>query len=288
MKININGELWNGKQPIVMGILNVTPDSFFAQSRCTSETAILKRAEEIVNQGGKIIDIGGYSSRPGCADIDEKEEISRVTTAVKLIKKEFPYIPLSIDTFRSNVAKVAIKDFGAEIINDISGGNLDPKMFETAAELKVPYILMHMRGTPQEMNKDLNYEDFKKEIFVYFAEKINQLRLLGVNDIIVDPGFGFSKTLEHNYELLDDMELFSAFKLPILVGFSRKRMVWQLLEKNPEESLNGTTVLNTISLQKGANILRVHDVKEAVEAVKIHEKMKSCSTKKENTSYSYI
>ncbi|MCQ2195009.1 MAG: dihydropteroate synthase [Paludibacteraceae bacterium] len=288
MKLNINGTLWDSNKPLVMGILNVTPDSFFADSRCQNENAILKRAEEIVNQGGKIIDIGGYSTRPGCEEVDEKEEIARVTNAVKLIKKEFPEVPLSIDTFRSNVAKIAVKDFGADIINDISGGNIDEKMFETVAELKVPYILMHMRGTPQNMNKDLNYSDLKKEIFTYFAERVNRLRLLGVNDIIIDPGFGFSKSMEQNYELMDDMELFATFKMPILVGISRKRMIWQLLDKNPQESLNGTTVLNTIALMKGASILRVHDVKEAAEAIKIVEKMKECSTTKSSSSFSFI
>ena len=288
MKLNINGDLWDGCRPLVMGILNVTPDSFFAESRCTDETAILKRAEEIVSQGGKIIDIGGYSSRPGCADVTEEEEIRRVTTATNLIKKEFSNAIISIDTFRSNVAKAAIKDCGADIINDISGGEMDPKMFETAAELKVPYILMHMKGNPQNMTQNTQYTDFKKEVLTYFAERVNRLRLLGVNDIILDPGFGFSKTLEQNYELLDDMECFDSFHLPILVGFSRKRMIWQLLESTPEGSLNGTTVLDTIALQKGASILRVHDVKEAVETVKIYEKMKSCSSSKESFSYSYI
>ena len=288
MKLNINGELWDCKKNMVMGILNVTPDSFFAESRCTDATAILKRAEEIVSQGGEIIDIGGYSSRPGCADVTEEEEIKRVTTATKLIKKEFPNAIISIDTFRSNVAKAAIQDCGANIINDISGGEMDPKMFETAAELKAPYILMHMKGNPQNMTQNTQYADFKKEVLTYFAERVNRLRLLGVNDIILDPGFGFSKTLEQNYELLDDMECFEPFHLPILVGFSRKRMIWQLLEETPEESLNGTSVLNTIALQKGACILRVHDVKEAVECVKIYEKMKSCSSRKESSPYSYI
>lgn len=288
MKLNINGDLWECGEPVVMGILNATPDSFFSESRCTSEAAILKRAEEIVSQGGKIIDIGGYSTRPGCAEIDEEEEISRVTNAVRLVKREFPNIPISIDTFRSNVAKVAIRDFGADIINDISGGEIDPKMFETVADLNVPYILMHMRGTPQNMNQHLDYADFKKEVFRYFAERIDKLRLMGVKDIIIDPGFGFSKTMEHNYELMDDLELFSLFKMPILVGISRKRMIWQLLEKSADESLNGTTVLNTIALQKGASILRVHDVREAVEAVKICEKMKSCASSKSKNSFTYI
>lgn len=279
MELNINGTLWVSDSPVVMGILNVTPDSFFSQSRCTDDTSILRRAEEIVSQGGEIIDIGGYSTRPNCGEVDEMEEMVRVATAVKLVRREFPDIPISIDTFRSNVAKAAVGDFGANIVNDISGGDIDPKMFETVAALNVPYVLMHMRGTPQTMGENLEYKDFKSEVFSYFARRIDMLRLMGVKDIIIDPGFGFSKTMEQNYALMDDLELFSLFKMPILVGVSRKRMVWQLLGKTPGESLNGTTVLNTAALMKGANILRVHDVREAVEAVRICEKIKSHSAK---------
>lgn len=278
MKININGFIWGLEEPLVMGILNVTPDSFFADSRCQDDTRILRRAEEIVMQGGKIIDIGGYSARPGCNEVTEQEELRRVTNAVSIVRTAFPEVPISVDTFRSRVAKESVINHGASIINDISGGELDPLMFETVAELGVPYILMHMKGKPQNMCDNTDYSNFTKEIFSYFAERINRLRILGVKDIILDPGFGFSKTRDQNYELLSNLEALSTFKMPLLVGFSRKRMIWQLLDSTPDESLNGTTILNSISLSKGANILRVHDVKEAVETVRIHKELKKYSS----------
>jgi len=269
MLINLNGFLEDFSIPVVMGIINVTPDSFFKDSRCLTKEKIFCRTEEIIRQGGKIIDLGGYSSRPYSENISEEEEIKRVVFALETIRENFPDVPVSIDTFRSKVAQIAVGDFGAAIINDISGG-ADEKMFETVSALKVPYILTHIKGNPQTMQQNMNYIDFIPEIFLYFAEKVDRLKLLGVNDIILDPGFGFSKSLDQNYELLSKMNMFSVFGFPVLAGVSRKRMVWQLLESSPEESLNGTTALNMLALMQGAKILRVHDVGEAVEAVKIY------------------
>ena len=271
MLINIKGFLFDLSSPVVMGILNVTPDSFFESSRYRTEEKIGHRAEEIIRQGGAIIDVGGYSSRPGAKEITEDEELKRVTFALEIIRRHFPETPVSVDTFRSGVAKEAVSNFGASIVNDISGGEFDKEMFQTAAALNTPYILMHTKGTPQNMQQNTGYTDFIPEIFRYFAEKIDKLKLLGVNDIILDPGFGFAKTVEQNYELLAGLNLFSTFGLPVLAGISRKRMIWQLLGTSPEESLNGTSVLNTQALQQGAKILRVHDVKEAVEAVRLFE-----------------
>ena len=281
MLMNINGSLIDFSTPIVMGILNITPDSFFEGSRYQKEEEICQKVEEMLQQGGKIIDIGGYSTRPGAKEVTEKEELDRVIFAMEVMRRNFPDIPVSIDTFRANVALTAVRDFGAAIINDISGGKLDDKMFETVAALKVPYILMHMKGNPQTMQQNTNYVDFIPEIFLYFAEKVDKLKRLGVNDIILDPGFGFAKTLEQNYELLGKMNLFSQFGLPVLAGVSRKRMIWQLLGSSPDESLNGTSVLNMLALTQGATILRVHDVKEAVETVKIYSEYKKflCDSK---------
>ena len=272
MLINIKGFLSDLSNPVVMGILNVTPDSFFEGSRCQTEAKIGHRAEEIIRQWATIIDVGGYSTRPGAKDVTEDEELKRVTFAIEIIRNYFPDMPVSIDTFRARVAKEAVSNFGASIVNDISGGELDKEMFQTVAALNTPYILVHSKGMPQNMQQNTGYTDFIPEIFRYFAEKMDQLKLLGVNDIILDPGFGFAKTLEQDYVLLARMNLFSVFGLPVLAGISRKRMVWQLLGTSPAESLNGTSVLNTLALQQGANILRVHDVKEAVEAVKLFGK----------------
>ena len=278
MLININGSLVDFSTPVVMGILNITPDSFFEGSRYQKKDEICYRVEEIVRQGGKIVDVGGYSTRPGSKEVTENEEFDRVVFAMEVIHKNFSDIPVSIDTFRAKIALTAVRDFGAAIINDISGGELDEKMFETVAALKVPYILMHMKGNPQTMQQNIHYVDFIPEIFLYFAEKVDQLKQLGVNDIMLDPGFGFAKTLEQNYELLANMNLFSQFGLPVLAGVSRKKMIWQLLDSSPDESLNGTSVLNTLALMQGANILRVHDVKEAVEVVKIYNEYKKFVT----------
>ena len=273
--INIKGELLDLSIPVVMGILNVTPDSFFEGSRKETEHQIIDRVNEILNQGGTIIDIGGQSTRPTSTLISAEEEMERLKFALSVINREFPEAILSVDTFYSDVARFCVEEHGVAIINDISGGEMDKQMFSTVAELNVPYILMHMRGTPQTMGSFTDYDNLIQDVFYYFSKKIAELHLLGVNDIIIDPGFGFSKTLDQNYELMASLNGFSIFDMPLLVGISRKRMISGLLEITPAESLNGTTVLNTIALQNGANILRVHDVKEAVEAIKITKKILS-------------
>lgn len=258
-----------------MGILNVTPDSFYAASRVQTEEDIRQRVRQIIAEGGQMIDVGAYSSRPGANDVSAEEEIERLRRGMKVVREEAPDIPVSIDTFRSEVARAAIEEMGADIINDISGGELDKEMFPTVAKLGVPYVLMHMKGTPQTMQQAPHYDDLMKEILLYFAERIQKLRDLGQKDIILDPGYGFAKTLDHNYELLQHQEMLKVFELPILVGVSRKSMIYKLLECTPQEALNGTTVLNTIALQKGASILRVHDVKAAAEVVKLCNRMKN-------------
>lgn len=267
--INLKGNLVDLSTPLVMGILNITPDSFYSGNRFQTEEAISAKAGQILSEGGSIIDIGAYSSRPDAEHISEEEEMKRLAFALNIILKQYPEAVISVDTFRAGIAERCVKEFGAAMINDVSGGEMDPKMFETVADLHVPYILMHMKGTPQTMQKNTHYTDFIQEIFLYFSEKINQLQLLGVNDIVIDPGFGFSKNTEQNYELMKYLRDFRIFDHPLLVGISRKSMIYKFLGGTPEESLNGTTVLNTISLMAGAHILRVHDVKQAVEAVKI-------------------
>ena len=271
--LNIKGALVTFDRPIVMGILNVTPDSFYADSRKQTESSIDERIQTILSEGGKIIDIGGYSSRPNAIDISPEEELERLAVALKIIRAHYPDTIVSVDTFRSSVARRVVEDFGADIINDISGGEIDKAMFETVAQLHVPYILMHMRGTPQTMQQHTDYTDMMEEIMLYFANKINELHQLGVNDIILDPGFGFSKTVDQNYLLMERLEDFKEFELPLLVGISRKSMIFKYLGGTASECLNGTTVLNTYALLKGAHILRVHDVKEAVEAIKIVNKL---------------
>lgn len=275
--INIKGELLELSQPIVMGILNITPDSFFAESRKQGEQEIITRVAEILTQGGKIVDIGAQSTRPSSTLLSSKEEIERLKPALNIINKEFPDAILSVDTFYSDVARFCIEEHGVDIINDISGGEMDKNMFDTVASLNVPYILMHMRGTPQTMSKLIDYDNLIQDIFYYFSKKIAELHLKGVNDIIIDPGFGFSKTIDQNYELMASLKGFSIFELPLLVGISRKKMIYNLIDSTAEESLNGTSILNTFALQNGADILRVHDVKEAVEAVRITEKLKGYS-----------
>lgn len=271
--INIKGELLDFSTPLVMGILNVTPDSFYAGSRKQSEEEIIKRVQQIVDEGGKIIDIGAQSSNPKSEFLSPQTEIERLDFALKIINKHFPNLIMSVDTFYADVARFSVEEHGVAIINDISGGSLDKEMFKTVANLNVPYILMHMRGTPQTMQELTDYDNFIQDIFYYFSEKIAELHQLGVNDIIVDPGFGFSKTVEQNYELMGSLRGFSIFELPLLVGISRKSMIYRLLDITPDESLNGTTALNAFALQNGADILRVHDVKEAVETVKIMRKI---------------
>lgn len=274
--INANGRLMDLSEPQVMGILNVTPDSFYAGCRAETEKDIASRLHQIVDEGASIIDVGAYSSRPNAEHIDSGEEMNRLHTGLGIIREHFPEAIVSVDTFRSDVAKMCVEEYGVAMINDISAGNMDKDMFTTIARLGVPYIIMHMKGTPQTMQTNPQYDHFLKEIFYYFSEKIQRLRDMGVKDIILDPGFGFGKTIEHNYELMNHLEEFKLFELPLLVGISRKSMIYKLLGTTPEEALNGSTVLHTIALQKGAQILRVHDVKEAVETVTIVEKMKSC------------
>ena len=275
--INVNGQLMELQSPQVMGILNITPDSFYAGSRKQTEADILSRTRQILEEGASIIDIGAYSSRPNAEHISPDDEMQRLRTALHLINRDFPDAVISIDTFRADVARMCVEEYGAAIINDISAGQMDEQMFTTIAQLGVPYIIMHMQGTPQDMQTNPHYENLLKEVFFYFSEKVQRLRDLGVKDIILDPGFGFGKTLEHNYQLMNHLEEFSVFDLPLLVGISRKSMIYKLLESTPEEALNGTSILNTIALLKGANFLRVHDVKAATEAIAIVQKMKSCN-----------
>ncbi|WP_165044320.1 dihydropteroate synthase [Dysgonomonas sp. ZJ709] len=275
--INIKGELLDLSHPIVMGILNITPDSFYEGSRKQTEEQIILRVNEILSQGGKIIDIGGQSTSPSSTMLTSEEEMERLGFALKVINREFADSILSVDTFYSNTARRCVEEYGVAIINDISGGEIDKNMFETVADLKVPYILMHMRGTPQTMQKQTKYDNLIQDIFYYFSQKIAELHLLGVNDVIIDPGFGFSKTVKQNYELMASLKGFDIFDLPLLVGISRKSMIYNLLGINPTESLNGTTVLNTFAIQNGANILRVHDVREAVESIQIIETLDNLS-----------
>ena len=265
--LNVNGRLLDLSTPQVMGILNVTPDSFYAGSRSRTEAEIAARACQILDEGASIIDIGAYSSRPNAEHISPEEEMQRLRTGLEILNRNHPDAIISVDTFRAEVARQCVEEYGAAIINDISAGEMDEQMFPTVARLNVPYIMMHMQGTPQNMQKEPHYENLLKEVFMYFARKVRQLRDLGMKDIILDPGFGFGKTLEHNYELMAHL----------LVGVSRKSMIYRLFGATPQEALNGTTVLDTVALMKGADILRVHDVREAVEAVRLIEKLKSVS-----------
>ena len=268
MTINCKGKLIDITSPKVMGILNITPDSFFDGGKYKNEADILFQTEKMLNEGATFIDVGAYSSRPGAAHISEKEELNRILPVIDLLVKNFPEIIISVDTFRSEIAKQTIQN-GAAIINDISGGKMDENMFQTVAELQVPYILMHMLGTPQNMQQNPVYEDVTKEIIRFFSEQIFKLHQLKVNDIVIDMGFGFGKTVSHNYEILKNLVLFKNLDAPILVGISRKPMLYKPLEITANQALNATTVANTIALLNGASILRVHDVKEAVEAIKI-------------------
>lgn len=270
--INVSGKLIDLAEPHIMGILNITPDSFYSDSRKLTEESIRLQVRKIVDEGGQMIDLGAYSSRPGADEVSVSEEMERLRKGMKVLREEAPDIPVSIDTFRADVAKMCVEELGADIINDISGGELDSKMFATVAKLGVPYVLMHMKGTPQNMQQEAHYEDLMKEIMLYFAEKVQRLRDLGQKDIILDPGYGFAKTINHNYELLQHQEMLKIFELPILIGLSRKSMVYSLLGTTPHQALNGTSVLHTLSLLKGANILRVHDVKACAEVIKIVQK----------------
>ena len=271
--LNIKGNLLDLSTPLVMGIVNITPDSFYKGSRKQLEKDVAERVQQIIDQGGTVIDIGGQSTAPSSTLLTAKEELERIEPSLSLIQREFPDAIISIDTFYSEVAKTAVEKYGVAIINDISGGQIDENMFETVAKLNVPYILMHMRGTPQTMQQFTEYDNLIEDIIYYFSEKIAHLNQLGVNDIIVDPGFGFSKTLDQNFKLMAHLKYFHIFDTPLLVGISRKSMAYKSLGTNAEESLNATTILNTYALQSGASILRVHDVQEAVECVKLTTKL---------------
>ncbi|MAN86196.1 MAG: dihydropteroate synthase [Algoriphagus sp.] len=271
--LQIKGRLIHWEKPQIMGILNSTPDSFFDKSRVKAEKdIILKKAEEMIRQGASILDIGGYSSRPGASEVSVEEELNRVFQPIIWINKEFPEVLISIDSFRSRVVKEAIES-GAHIVNDISGGELDKEMFETVAKLKIPYIMMHMRGNPATMQTKTNYSDILVEILNYFAEKLDVIRKFGIKDVIIDPGFGFAKNLDQNYFLLRNLDYLKALGLPILAGLSRKSMIYKTLDCDSSEALNGTTALNMVALLKGANILRVHEVKEANETLKLYKQL---------------
>ena len=272
MLINCKGQLIDLSIPKVMGILNVTPNSFFDGGKYKNEEEIISQVSKMLAEGATFIDIGAYSSKPSAEFVTEQEEIDRIVPAIELILKYFPEALLSIDTFRAEVAKASIES-GAAIINDIAAGELDDKMFDVIADYNVPYIMMHMRGNPQTMQSLTEYDDIVKEMLFYFSEKVKLARSLGINDLILDPGFGFAKTTDQNYEVLQKMELFNLLDLPVLAGVSRKSMIYKTLNNTAQEALNGTTVLNTITLTKGAKILRVHDVKEAVECVTLYNKL---------------
>lgn len=272
MTINCKGKLIDLTTPTVMGILNITPNSFFDGGKYKNESEILTRVEKMITDGATFVDIGAYSSKPSAEFVSEQEEIERIVPVVNLILKHFPETILSIDTFRSEVAKACIEN-GAAIINDIAAGLLDENMLEIIAKYKVPYIMMHMRGTPQTMQTLTDYNDIVKEMLFYFSERVAAARRLGINDLIIDPGFGFAKTLQQNFEVFQKLELFETLELPMLIGISRKSMIYKTLNSNAEEALNGTTVLNTLALTKGAKILRVHDVKQAMECVTLFNKI---------------
>ena len=270
MTLNCNGKLIDLYTPKVMGVLNVTPDSFYDGGKFKNDKSFLSQAEKLISEGADFIDIGAYSSRPGADFVSEKEEINRLIPIVNLIHNTFPETTISIDSFRSEVIKKSIQAGGA-IVNDISAGQLDPMMFETVGKLGVPYIMMHMKGTPQTMQQMTTYSDLIKDIYYYFSERINLAKKHQINDLIIDLGFGFSKTLEQNFKLLNSLDFYTNLNLPLLVGVSRKSMIYKTLDTNPENALNGTSALNMVALNKGAKILRVHDVKEAIECIKLHE-----------------
>lgn len=270
--LNIRGRLLSLTEPRIMGILNITPDSIYAESRTEHEESIVNRLHQLMDEGADMIDIGAYSSRPGAAVVSEEEETDRLLRGLRLVRRDYPDVPVSVDTFRSHVARVAVEE-GADIVNDISGGEMDRNMFHTVARLGCPYILMHMQGQPENMQDAPHYDDVRREVMFYLAERIDRLRQMGGKDIIADPGFGFGKSLDHNYTLLHHLEDFAELDVPLLVGVSRKSMVYKLVGGTPQTALNGTTALHTIALMKGAHILRVHDVKAAVEAKQIYLQM---------------
>ena len=275
--LRINNQLTTLDRPLVMGILNVTPDSFFAASRTSATDAeqLRLRVRNMLDEGADIIDIGAYSTRPGADEVSADEEMRRLATALDIVRQEAPDAWLSVDTFRAEIAQNCVRDYGVNLVNDISGGTLDRAMFHTVARIGVPYVLMHLQGTPRTMQLNPHYDDPVAEVIEWLARRAQRLRELGAHDIILDPGFGFGKTLEHNYTLLDKLDYFHELELPLLVGVSRKSMIYRLLETEPDQALNGTTVVNTIALLKGAHILRVHDVRAAVEAVRIVETLRA-------------
>ena len=270
--INCKGKLIDLSTPKIMGILNLTPDSFYAPSQINQAEQLLQTAQQMLAQGATFLDIGGYSTRPNATYISPDEELSRILPAIKILSQHLPQAILSVDTFRATVARQAI-EAGAHLVNDISGGTLDDQMFQTVAQMKVPYILMHLKGTPQTMQSQTHYQDMIGEITNHLLQKINQLRQLGLKDVIIDVGFGFAKTIDQNYHLLNHLQRFQILELPILTGISRKSMVWKTINKTPNEALNGTSALHLLALQKGSNILRVHDVAPAMEIIKIFEKI---------------
>ncbi len=280
--INVNGQLLDLSTPKVMGIVNLTPDSFFEDSRAQTAEQVAQRVRQLLTEGADMLDMGAYSSRPGADDLPMEEEMRRLREGLTVLRKEAPDAIVSVDTFRADVARMCIEEYGVAIINDIAGGELDSNMFDTIARAHVPYIIMHMQGTPQNMQQAPHYENVLKEVMLHLAEKVRILHEMKVNDIILDPGFGFGKTLAHNFELLAHLNEFDIFQLPLLVGVSRKSMVYKTLGITPAEALNGTTVLHTIALSKGANILRVHDVKEAVEAIRLWQNVKQYEFNQDN------
>ena len=285
--LRLSGKLLTLERPIVMGIVNVTPDSFFAGSRIDGERALRTRLDELVREGAAIADLGAYSSRPGADEVSPEEEMKRLRPALQLLRDEYPTLPVSVDTFRSEVAQMAVEEYGASIINDISGGGLDPEMYRTVSRLQVPYILMHMKGNPQTRQSHTDYTDVTLEVLDYFIKRIGQLLDLGLHDIILDPGFGFSKTTEQNYELLAHLDtLTKILRQPLLVGLSRKSMIYRPLGCTPEEALGGTTFLHALALERGAKILRVHDVRPAAEAITLYEQARPYLHREEHLHYS--
>ena len=283
----LSGKLLTLERPIVMGIVNVTPDSFFAGSRIDGERALRTRLDELIREGAAIADLGAYSSRPGADEVSLEEEMKRLRPALQLLRDEYPALPVSVDTFRSEVAQMAVEEYGAAIINDISGGGLDPEMYRTVSRLQIPYILMHMKGDPQTMQSLTDYQDITLEVLDYFIKRIGQLLDLGLHDIILDPGFGFSKTTEQNYELLAHLDtLTQTLRQPLLVGLSRKSMIYRPLGCTPEEALGGTTFLHALALERGAKILRVHDVRPAAEAITLYEQARPYLHREEHLHYS--
>lgn len=273
--LSIHGQLLSLHEPQVMGILNITPDSIYSGSRTEAEDDICRRLHQLMDEGADIIDVGAYSTRPGADDVSEEEEMERLRRGLRVVRREFPNVPVSVDTFRASVARMAVEEEGADIVNDISGGDMDRQMFRTVARLHVPYVLMHMQGVPRSMQQAPHYDNVRREVMVHLAERVDLLHQMGVADVVVDPGFGFGKTLDHNYELMEHLEDFHELGCPLLVGISRKSMIYKLVGGTPQTALNGTTVLNTVALLKGAHILRVHDVAPAVEAKKMYLKLKS-------------